>query len=170
MASQRPGTQRAFPDEEEEDTIQPTRRSRTCEKPRPNRLQLSRHAQNSTMVSPLTPTTTNKRANIQLRNPSDVPAIREHFSSKQLQEQIKEISSALRRVEDEREKILSHMKAGRADQCRVERELDEMRRENQRLTACLDEMLRSSKMKTPLSPRSDDGWGCSMYDMEGEGY
>lgn len=76
---------------------------------------------------------------------------------------------ALRRVEAEREKILSHMLAGRVDQCRVERELEETRRENRRLTARLEEMLKSAKL-SPLSPRNDDGWGCSMYDMEVEGY
>jgi len=106
----------------------------------------------------------------QLCIPSEMPTIREAFSEKQLQEQIKEVYSALRRVEDEREKILMHMKAGRADQCRVERELEETRRENQRLTARLEEILKCSKMKSPLSARSDDGWGCSMYDMEAEGH
>lgn len=125
----------------------------------PARLQSCRHTPYSSIASP-----------------SDLPVtatvVREDFSQKQLQEQLKEIYAALRRVEDEREKVLSQMKRGRADQCRVERELEETRRENERLAARLEEMLRSSKLKSPLSARSDDhGWGCSMYDMEAsEGY
>ncbi|KAF8492878.1 hypothetical protein JB92DRAFT_3001665 [Gautieria morchelliformis] len=157
--------QRSFPDEEDEDVLQSPR----CrhEKRRPTRTQPPRHAHAPSVVSPMSPAARKKLSGIQLcTSPSEMPIIHEGLPEKQLQEQIKEVYRALRRVEDEREKILSHMMAGRVDQCRVERELEETRRENQRLTARLEDMLRSSMMKSPLSARSEDGWGSSMYIMD----
>jgi len=138
----------------------PSPRSYAHEKRRPSRLQPSRHAQRSSLVSPITPTTIKKLGEMQLRAPSSelTPA------RGSLDEQLADVRVALRRVEMDRQKLQVQMEAERADRYKIQRELEAARKENRRLTARLEELLRS-----PLSARSDDGWGCSMYDNEVDG-
>jgi len=81
------------------------------------------------------------------------------------EEQLTDVSAALRRAEAERQKVRDQMEAQRADRCNMQRELEEVRRENRRLAARLNQTLNS-----PLSARNDDAWGCSMYDIENDGH
>lgn len=80
-------------------------------------------------------------------------------------EQPADASAALRRVEAERQKVRDQMEAQRADRYNMQRELEEVRRENRRLAARLNEAL-----KSPLNARNDEAWGCSMYDIEIDGH
>ncbi|KAF8589855.1 hypothetical protein K439DRAFT_1657692 [Ramaria rubella] len=144
-------SQRTFPEEKDRSS----RPSRTHERRRPARLQTSHNVQSSSLASPIT-----MLSDLQLRSPP--PDLPDDLTEKQLEQQLKDICKALRRVEADREKVQNQMVAGRADRHRIERELEETRRENQRLAARLEELLsrRNTSMKTPASARSDDAWGC----------
>jgi len=147
--------------------------------------QPSRHAHRASLVSPISPTAVKKLGEVQPRPARDdsvysrpsnnaarkpVSPVRSGEAQKwrewsgSVEDQLTDVSAALRRAEADRQKAREKLETGRAERYRMERELEETRRENRRLAARLEEAL-----KSPLSARSDDAWGCSMYDLEVDG-
>jgi len=144
--SPRPSSTRPLPDEEDCETMVPNRRSRASpDGRRLPRLQTSYITPTPSVTSPAIPTPTNFIAQRTL-------------TEKQLKQQLRDVYAALSRTEADRERIMRQTAAGKTDQSRIERKLEAVERENNRLKSRLKELFDS-----PVSAKGDEVWGSSMY-------